>query len=150
METGAQPPKQSGRIMGIDLGHVRIGVAISDASGILATPFSVIKRSAQDRETMAEIERIAIENGVTRIVVGIPNSLSNEQSLASDAAKAFVVKLREHSSLIIESFDERFTTVQAAQKLRATGHDSRSMKSKIDASAAAEILQQYLDHHGSK
>jgi putative Holliday junction resolvase len=86
---------------------------------------------------------------VAEIVVGIPNSLSKANSLAGDSAKAFLSLLAERTSAKVLGFDERFTTVLATKKLRDTGHDSRSMKSKIDAMAATEILQNYLDTRGA-
>ena len=134
------------RSMAVDLGHVRIGLALSDRSRIRATPWGTIQRRKADSETISELLHIASENDVGEIVVGIPKSLSEEQIIAAKSAEEFIRKLRESTSVAVIGYDERFTSVLASKKLRELGHDSRSLKSLVDASAAAEILQEYLDH----
>jgi putative Holliday junction resolvase len=93
--------------------------------------------------------QIADQEHVAEIVVGMPKSLSFENTLARDSALGFISLLQNRTQIKISGYDERFTTVIASKKLRDSGHDSRTMKSKIDAMAAAEILQQYLDSRGS-
>lgn len=138
-----------GRIMGVDLGKARVGVALSDARGILASPFTTIKRVAdKDDELIHQLLKIAEEEEVSRIIVGVPKSLTNENKFAENEANQFISALSEVSKVPIVGVDERFTTVFATKRLRELGHDSRSMKSKLDASAAAEILQIYLDARG--
>lgn len=133
------------RSMAVDLGQVRIGLALSDRSRILATPWGTIQRKKADSETISELLHIASENDVGEIVVGIPKSLSEQQTIAAKSAEDFIGKLKESTSVAVIGFDERFTSVLASKKLRELGHDSRSLKSLVDASAAAEILQEYLD-----
>ena len=138
-----------GRIMGVDLGKARVGVALSDARGILASPFTTIKRvTDKDDELIQQLLKITAEEEVSRIIVGVPKSLTNENKIAENEANQFISALSEESKVPIVGVDERFTTVLATKRLRELGHDSRSMKSKLDASAAAEILQIYLDARG--
>ncbi len=139
----------STRVMGVDLGQARIGIALSDLSGILAAPFTTVSHKDGSEAAIAAIVQIVEREQVAEIVVGIPNSLSKGNSLAGDSAKIFLSKLAERTTAKVSGFDERFTTVLATKKLRDTGHDSRSMKTKIDAMAAAEILQHYLDTRGA-
>ena len=137
------------RIMGVDLGRVRIGIALSDLSAILASPFTVITHKDDAEVAINSILQIADQEQIAEIVVGIPKSLSFENTFARDSALDFISLLQSRTQIKISGHDERFTTVIASKKLRDTGHDSRTMKSKIDAMAAAEILQQYLDSRGS-
>jgi putative Holliday junction resolvase len=137
------------RVMGVDLGRVRIGIALSDLSAILASPFTVISHKDDAEVAINSILQIADQEHVAEIVVGIPKSLSFENTLARDSALGFISLLQNRTQIKISGYDERFTTVIASKKLRDSGHDSRTMKSKIDAMAAAEILQQYLDSRGS-
>lgn len=137
------------RVMGVDLGRVRIGIALSDLSAILASPFTVIAHQDDAENAINSILQIADVERVAEIVIGIPKSLSAQNTLARDSALDFLALLQSRTQIKIVGFDERFTTVLASKKLRDTGHDSRTMKSKIDAMAATEILQQYLDSRGS-
>ena len=139
-----------GKILGIDLGAVRIGLALSDASGILASPFMTLARSSSDQESINQILEIAANEAVASLVIGIPKSLSSKNHFAEERTRLFVAELTSRTELPIHEVDERFTTVLASRQLRETGHDSRSMKSKIDAIAAAQILQSFLDNRGDK
>lgn len=138
-----------GRALGVDLGAVRIGLALSDPSGILATPFMTLERSSDDNETIDRILEVAAAEDVRSLVIGIPKSLSASNHIAEERTRLFVETLHGKTKLPIFEVDERFTTVLAVKQLRETGHDSRSMKSKIDAIAAAQILQSFLDFHGN-
>lgn len=133
------------RIMGLDLGQARIGIALSDFSKILASPFSTVHQTNDYESALREIVKIAESESVDEIVVGLPTSLSAKNTIARDEALQFIERLRELTSFKISQFDERFTSVIAGKKLRETGYNSRTMKSKIDAMSAVEILQGYLD-----
>ena len=137
------------RIMGVDLGGVRIGIAVSDASNILATPHSVLMRNRDDQETIRALLALAESEDIGEIVVGIPKGLSATNNHAENSTREFLAALTKRSTVKISEIDERFTTVMATRRLRDTGHTAKSMKGKIDAMAAAEILQNYLDHHGN-
>lgn len=138
-----------GRVMGVDLGTSRVGIALSDVRAVLATPFTTIRRTS-DTDVIAQLLTLAHQEEVTSIVVGIPKSLSSQNTIAQDATEDFITILSSQTDLPIIRVDERFTTVLATHRLRQLGHDSRSMKSKIDSSAAAEILQSYLDSRDNK
>mgnify|MGYP003345956466 FL=1 len=139
-----------GRVLGIDLGSVRVGIAISDGSGILAAPHSTLERKPSDSDTIQEILNIAILEEVIELVIGIPNSLSEQNKIARAQTDQFIELLKTATDLPIFEMDERFTTVLATKQLREGGHSAKAMKAKIDAVAAAQILQSYLDNHGKK
>ncbi len=139
-----------GRVLGIDLGSVRVGIAISDGSGILAAPHSTLERKPTDSDTVQEILSIAILEEVVGLVIGIPNSLSEQNKIAREQTDKFIALLKTATELPIIGIDERFTTVLATKQLREGGYSAKDMKTKIDAVAAAQILQSYLDTHGEK
>lgn len=134
------------RVMALDLGAARIGVALSDRSGILASPHLVLARNPDDDHTIKEILDIATTEEVGSIVVGVPKSLQETVQFAENAVMNFINALRDSTDLPVVGVDERFTTVIATHRLREMGLNSRTMKEKIDAVAAAEILQSYLDN----
>ena len=139
-----------GRVLGIDLGSVRVGIAISDGSGILAAPHSTLERKPSDSDTIKEILNIAILEEVVELVIGIPNSLSEPNKIARAQTDQFIELLKTATDLPIFEMDERFTTVLATKQLREGGYSAKTMKTKLDAVAAAQILQSYLDNHGEK
>ena len=139
-----------GRVLGIDLGSVRVGIAISDGSGILAAPHSTLERKPSDSDTIQEILNIAMLEEVIELVIGIPNSLSEQNKIARSQTDEFIALLKTATELPIIEMDERFTTVLATKQLREGGYSAKNMKTKIDAVAAAQILQSYLDNHGKK
>ncbi len=135
-------------MVGIDLGERRIGVAVSDRSGTLASPWCTIERSgdaAADRLALADVVQ---EVGAERVVVGLPLSLDGRHGPAARAAEAEVGALEEllaARGVAVEAFDERFTTVSAAQALAAAGHRGPRRRKVIDKAAAAVLLQAWLD-----
>jgi putative Holliday junction resolvase len=137
-----------GRVMGIDLGSVRVGIALSDPRGVLASPWETLKREGSDEVTVDQILAIATGEEVSTIVIGIPVNLNPAKNVADEAMKKFKEVLESKTSLPVIGFDERFSTVMASKRLRESGHNSRSMKSRIDAIAATEILQNFLDSRG--
>lgn len=130
------------RILGLDIGDRRIGVALSDPQGILASPLTIIHRQ-DDRADIEAILNIISQNQVGRIIVGLPLSMNGSIGQQAEKVKAFVQELRKHTEVPVEFRDERLSTVSArrlmrsAGKARKTGHD--------DAMAAALVLQGYLD-----
>jgi len=142
----------TGRTLGLDLGSRRIGVAVSDAGGVLATPHGVIERSGDEAADHRRIVELAAELGAERIVVGLPLSLDGSVGRAAAAALAEVERLGATTDLPLDTYDERFTTVTADQHLRASTSSkktskktSRSRRQRIDAAAAAVMLQAWLD-----
>ncbi len=134
-----------GRRLGIDVGSVRVGVALSDPYGLLATPLVTLPRDrgAADQRRIADLVR---EHEVVEVVVGLPLHLSGAQSAASKEASAYsdaVATLIE--PVPIRLVDERLSTRAASAALAARGLDSRAQRSAVDQTAAAIILQSWLD-----
>ncbi len=134
---------EGGRVLGLDLGDVRIGVAISDADRRLAVPLGTIRTGApSDLRAIAEIVR---EHGVTLVVVGHPLSLSGEVGPAARKAETFAEALRAILSVPVVLQDERLSTVEADRALREAGAGGRERRAAVDRAAATVILQAYLD-----
>jgi putative holliday junction resolvase len=141
------------RVLGIDVGRRRIGLAISDRSRTLARPLATItasgRREAVDRVAQ-EIGRLAgEEDGLAAIVVGVPTRLDGSATDQTRAADAFVEALRARTALPIAREDERLTSREAESRLAVRERHWRRRKAKLDAAAAAIILQDYLDRHRS-
>ncbi len=130
------------RILGIDYGTKRIGLALSDELGFTAQPLPFV-----DADKPQQIAEIAAQRGVTRIVIGIPRNMDGSYGPSADAARQLAQKLKEWMSIPIETWDERLTTSQANRVL-VEGNVSRAKrKEKIDSMAAQLLLQSYLDAH---
>ena len=130
------------RRIAFDYGDVRIGVAVCDPDGLLATPLEVI--SSKDPSLIANIRVLIEEYEPVKLYVGRPKMLSGADSTAVDKANAFAEKLTNHFDIEITMIDERLSTVSAARSLREAGVDAKSAKSKIDSAAAVAILEQGL------
>ncbi len=128
--------------MGLDVGDARIGLALSDPLGILASPFKIIARenNPSDFQTILDIAR---ENGVERIIVGLPVNMDGTQGGQAEKVREYVNELGLHTELPIAFKDERLTTVQARQFMQTSRKTNRGTR--YDAAAAALILQSYLD-----
>ncbi|MFW0794583.1 Holliday junction resolvase RuvX [Gordonia sp. CPCC 205515] len=138
--------RERGRRLGIDVGSVRIGVAVCDPDGILATPVETVQRTPKSDADVERIAVIAAEYEVIGVVVGLPKTLRNEAGAAADAARQFGDALATRLAPIpIDYSDERLTTVTAAQSLRASGRNAKSSRAVIDQAAAVAILQGWLD-----
>ncbi|MBN8869647.1 MAG: Holliday junction resolvase RuvX [Solirubrobacterales bacterium] len=122
------------RILALDYGTARIGCAISDPTGTLATPIAAI-----EPPEVAEVARLAEEREAEKIVVGLPVSLSGEDSGQTELTRSFAAELGETVKVPVETWDERFTTRMAAQTRRDTGAGSAE-----DSIAAAHLLESYL------
>jgi putative Holliday junction resolvase len=138
------------RIVGLDVGERRIGVAISDLTGMLARPLGVVQISglAVDalKRTSDEIARLAAEeDGVAAVVVGLPRRLDGTPNDMTPKVQAFASKLGERTSLPVHLQDERLSSVEAESRLARKERDWRVRKAQIDAAAAAIVLQDFLD-----
>lgn len=132
------------RMLGVDFGRARIGLAISDELGMLAHPLETIP--AAKIETAAKrVAEIAREKNVERVVLGMPRHMNGEMGAAADEVKIFAEKLRPllHCEIIL--WDERLTTTAAHRALREAGQKTRQTRGVIDQVAAQMILQGYLD-----
>lgn len=138
------------RIVGLDVGERRIGVAVSDATLTLARPVDVLRPDSFERDgarlAAAAIARLAEEDdGVSSVVVGVPRRLDGTASGMTARVEAFAVELERLTGLPVIRQDERLTSREAESRLALTDKDWRSRKSRLDAAAAAIILQDYLD-----
>jgi len=132
------------RSLGLDVGDKRIGVALSDPDGILASPLTAINRKEESLDIKA-ITDIVDQQGVSFIVVGLPRSLDGSLGWQVSKVKDFVRKLSQHIRVPVYYRDERLTTVMARRLKRISGRKGGRGKKSDDAQAAALILQNYLD-----
>ncbi len=137
------------RALGVDLGSRRIGLALSDPTGSVATPHRVLERSGDPAADRRTITAIAREADADRIVVGLPLSLSGEAGPAARAVLEEVEALRAEAGagMRVETHDERLSTVSAERGLREAGVPGRRRREMVDAVAATIMLQSYLDRH---
>jgi len=139
-----------GRIAGLDVGERRIGVAVSDVTGTLARPVGVVRTSGLDKDAIeraaAEIARLAGEDdGLVALVIGLPRRLDGTANEMTSRVEAFAQTLGRRTSLPIALQDERLTSLEAESRLAVREKDWRARKQRLDAAAAAIILQDYLD-----
>jgi len=132
------------RSLGLDIGDARIGVALSDPEGILASTFSIIERKDDSLAIKAIID-IINQKKVEQIVVGLPRSLDGSLGWQVEKVKKFVRRLCRYTKVPVDYRDERLTTVMAQRLRRASGGKKGRGKGGDDAQAAALILQSYLD-----
>ncbi len=136
----------TGRVLGLDLGEARIGVAISDPERRLALPLGTVHVGRPPGELRA-IAAMIEESEVTLVVVGHPRSMSGDRGPAALKAEAFADALRGATAVEIELQDERLTTIQAEGELRRAGIGGRERRALVDKTAATLILQAWLDSH---
>lgn len=134
---------RAGVRVGVDVGSVRIGVAVSDADGRVATPVETVRRGGSDLD---EIAALAATWSATEVVVGLPRSLSGGEGPAARAVRDYSVTLAVRLAPVpVRLVDERLSTVSAERGLRGAGVDSRRGRAVVDQVAAAQILQAALD-----
>lgn len=135
------------RVLGVDYGERRIGIALSDPTGTLATPLTTLTYRRGKRIPIKEIERIARDAEVERIVIGLPLDLSGAETARCATVRRLGGTLSDRLSVPVEYVDERFTSVEAEQLVRSSGLRKleRERKERVDAAAAALILQSWLD-----
>jgi putative Holliday junction resolvase len=138
------------RILGVDLGRRRVGLAISDPTCTLARPLvtlTVEAGSAVD-QVASEIERLTAEaDGLAAVVVGLPARLDGSPTAQTAEVAAFMARLRERIAIPVHGEDERLSSREAESRLARRERDWRKRKARLDAAAAAVILQDYLDRH---
>jgi putative pre-16S rRNA nuclease len=136
----------SGRVLALDIGRSRTGLALSDVSRTLATPFGVVTARPPLNEILRTADRLAAEaDGLGAIVVGRPLRLDGQPSPQTAEVDAFVARLRARTTLPVFVQDERLTSVDAEAHLAQREPDWRRRKGRLDAAAAAVILQDFLD-----
>jgi putative holliday junction resolvase len=152
------------RLMALDVGEARIGVAVSDATGFLASPYTTLHVTRNEEQTWQSIQRLIDETEAEGLVVGLPISLDGQIHAQGERVQAFAERLRERISIPLTFWDERLSTVEAQRLLaqreqsgdrtrrrqgarRRTQTRRRRKGQEIDALAAAVILQDYLLHY---
>jgi len=138
------------RVVGIDLGSRRIGVAVSDASATLASPYEVVARSGDVSLDHGRLAAIVNEMEAGLVVVGLPLSLDGSVGPAAAAALAEVEVLREALDVAVETHDERFTTVTADRSMMARKMKAPARRKVVDQVAAAVMLQGWLDGQAAR
>jgi putative Holliday junction resolvase len=132
------------RVLALDVGDKRIGVAISDPSQVLARSLKVIQRSSR-QEDLAAVARLVEEYEVERVVVGYPRSLNGTVGEQAEKVERYAADLAEVLDVPVLLWDERFSTVSAERLMRKAGLRGKKKRERVDAVAAAVILQDYLD-----
>ena len=134
-----------GRRLGVDVGSVRIGVAVSDPDGMLATPVETVRRDRSERH-LRRLAALVDEHQAVEVVVGLPRTLADRTGPAAQDAIDFADGLaRRIAPVPVRLADERLTTVTAERSLRAAGVSTRGQRAVIDQAAAVGILQSWLD-----
>ena len=132
------------RILALDHGSVRIGVAVSDELKMFASPLEFIPAEPFGA-VIERLQRLIREKEVELIVIGMPRNMDGSYGPAAVAVREFVDWLRNLVTVPLLTWDERLSTRQAQRMLRDAGHKAKGQKGKVDASAAAVLLQSYLD-----
>jgi putative Holliday junction resolvase len=132
------------RILAVDYGQKRTGLAISDPLGIFGQPLETIAAS-DPKEVASRISAVCVERGVVTIVLGLPRSMDNTLGPKAEETLAFRNILASHTQVPIVTWDERLTTVQAERSLRDADMSRKKRQQRVDAVAAQIILQGYMD-----
>jgi putative Holliday junction resolvase len=149
------PPRRAsahpaGRVLGIDVGTKRVGLALSDLTGTIASPLETLNR-AKDGSDLDRLAALVVEHEVAEVVVGEPRHLSGASGASAQDASAYSEALAGRiADVPVYMIDERLSTVTAASHLREGGIDSRKQRPVIDQAAAVVILQQYLDSRATR
>lgn len=138
-----------GRRLAVDVGKVRLGIALCDREAILASPLDAIARSSSLEDTVISIAKLVHQYEVIEVYVGDPISLSGKETESTGDARSIASELSKSVAIPVRMIDERFTTVTAASKLRAAGVRARDSKTIIDSASAVEILETALSSEKS-
>lgn len=134
----------AGRILALDLGKKRIGLAISDELGFTAQGLDTMERRGR-REDIETLRKLAVARGVSRFLIGDPLHMSGDASRQGDYARDFALELERKTGLPIDFRDERWTSREAERTIRGAGVANESRKQTIDKLSAVILLQSYLD-----
>jgi putative Holliday junction resolvase len=135
------------KIMGIDYGDARTGIAISDLLCSIVGSTTVI-HSRNDDKTIAQIKELIAQNGVGELVMGLPRNMNGTEGPRAELCRAFAQRLEEETGLPVKLWDERRTTVEAHNILSAHNYHGKKRKNTVDAVAASLILEGYLGFRG--
>ena len=131
------------RIMAIDYGDARTGVAISDATGLLAG-FTTVIHSRKSEQVLDELAALIAAHGVDELVMGFPRNMDGTEGPRAELYRDFAARLAERTGMEVHLWDERRTTIEAHQILHASGKKMKNHKKNVDAVAATLILEGYL------
>lgn len=134
-----------GRRLAVDVGSVRVGVALSDPGAVLASPLVTLSRDARD-DDVAELARLVSEHEVAEVIVGLPRTLANRYGSAAETAVDYAQRIADQiGSIPVRLADERLSTVSAVKTLSDRGVKGRKQRAVVDQAAAVEFLQGWLD-----
>lgn len=139
------PIPTAGRILGVDWGEIRTGLALSDESQTLAAPLETLVRRRGKRFPMPRFLELVAQHRPVGIVVGLPLTPDGEETASAREARALATLAAERTGLPFELWDERLTTARALRLVREQGGSARGRKQDVDALAAAVLLQHFLD-----
>nr|WP_042197111.1 Holliday junction resolvase RuvX [Kibdelosporangium sp. MJ126-NF4]CEL22749.1 Putative Holliday junction resolvase YggF [Kibdelosporangium sp. MJ126-NF4]CTQ89888.1 Putative Holliday junction resolvase YggF [Kibdelosporangium sp. MJ126-NF4] len=134
-----------GRRLGVDVGSVRVGVALSDPAPMLATPLVTLSRDEKAGSDLDQLARLVVEHDVVEVVVGLPKTLAGRHGPAAIGAVAYAEQLSGRIGVPVRLGDERLTTVTASRMLSQRGVRGKKQRAVVDQAAAVEILQAWLD-----
>src|SRR5512139_3555150 len=137
-----------GRLLGLDVGEKRVGVAICDETQTLARPLLTLRRTSK-KEDFAQLAALCHVHAIEKVIIGVPKTLSNEEGPQAQRVRRYANELQAALDLPIEFWDERYSTVEARDLMANVGR-ALSRKDEIDAIAATVILQDYLDGHNPR
>ena len=132
------------RVLGLDLGSKRIGVALSDPAGVIASPFSTLERKGGERDLSA-VRELVREHEVGEIVVGLPLHMDGRRGPEAQAAIRFAEALRGAIDIPVGTIDERWTTLEAERALRESGRRGKKQRAVVDSVAASILLRTWLE-----
>ncbi|NWJ44314.1 MAG: Holliday junction resolvase RuvX [Chloroflexi bacterium] len=132
------------RYLALDLGRKRIGLALSDETGLISSPAGVIQ-VRHSEQVFTEIESLVKQNEVGKLIIGLPIQLNGREGIEAERARVFAAELGGRISVPVDFMDERLSSVEAERRLIDSGKRGQKIRDNIDATAAALILQTYLD-----
>lgn len=140
----SEPPR-AGRLLGVDWGERRIGIALSDEQQILASPLTTLTRRAGKRFPLQALLTLVHEHHAVAVVLGLPLESDGTEGDPARQVRLLGTQIASRSGLLVDFQDERFTTARALRAVREMGGTTRDRKEDVDAMAAALVLQQYMD-----
>jgi putative Holliday junction resolvase len=136
----------AGRRLAVDVGSVRVGLALSDPAPVLATPLVTLSRDVRSDRDLDQVAGLVAEHGVVEVIVGLPRTLADRHGTAAEIAVAYAGQIADRVAPVpVRLADERLTTVSAARMLAQRGVKGRKQRAVVDQAAAVEILQGWLD-----
>jgi putative Holliday junction resolvase len=136
----------AGRRLAVDVGSVRVGLALSDPAPVLATPLVTLSRDVRSDRDLDQVAGLVAEHGVVEVIVGLPRTLADRHGTAAEIAVAYAAQIADRvAGVPVRLADERLTTVSATRMLSQRGVKGRKQRAVVDQAAAVEILQGWLD-----